>query len=237
LFAGSLGLAGWNEYRSVATEKTIEAARSNVHDILCSPVDPASQGLLVHAACDLSNFKVFKGFPGLSRLSDSEVTGIRLQQNAEVSLCPLSSMDPGSVTSIAVQVFEWHETVMSKTTKDPVCYAVMNQRRAMSHTEPPRITYEALPLSSTRAHVSDPTRHTSRRKNARRPSSPHHADWILTVGWQTDAHSGLIQLSPGLVGGDRPGLGSASCEWPDAQHERWSERIRPAGKGPGLGRA
>ena len=55
-----------------------------MHEISCSPIDPLNQGLLVHAACDLSNFKVFKGFPGLSRLPDSDLTGLRLQQSAEV---------------------------------------------------------------------------------------------------------------------------------------------------------
>ena len=84
LFAGSLALAGWNEYRSVATEKTIAAASDNVHEISCGVVLPSNEGLLVHAACDLSNFKSFRGFPGLSQLSDSEVTGIRLQQSAQV---------------------------------------------------------------------------------------------------------------------------------------------------------
>ncbi len=93
LFVGSLTLAGWNEYRTVATAKTLAAARDNLHEIACSPVDLGNQGLLVHAACDLSNFKTFKGFPGLSKLSDADLTGIRLQQSAEVTLADEGAFD------------------------------------------------------------------------------------------------------------------------------------------------
>ena len=84
---GSLMFSCWNESKNVAVAKTVSAARDNLHEIGCDRIEPNYDGLLVHAKCNLSNFKSFKqGFPGLVRFSDADLMGIRLEQNVEVTV-------------------------------------------------------------------------------------------------------------------------------------------------------
>ena len=114
----------------MAIAKIFAAAGDNVYEISCSPVDLGNQGLLVHAACDLSNYKNFKGFPGLSKLADADITGIRLEQFAEVTLPSISGRlhcrirpappaQPSSPSHNLPQVYEWYESG-STTVKTPV---------------------------------------------------------------------------------------------------------------------
>ena len=84
IFLGSLMFACWHETRTVTTAQILSTAKENLHGVRCEFVDPEYNGLLVHAACNLSNFKSFKGLPGLVRYSDADLTGFRLEQNVEV---------------------------------------------------------------------------------------------------------------------------------------------------------
>ncbi len=84
VFLTSLMFTSWNE-SNLAAKATISAsARDNLHGISCDAIDSRNEGLLVHAACNISNFKSFQGFPGLVRYAQSELMGIRLEQNVEV---------------------------------------------------------------------------------------------------------------------------------------------------------
>ncbi len=76
----------WNESIIVNTASTTASTRDHLHGISCDAIDFRNEGLLVHAACNLSNLKSFQGFPGLVRYTQAKLTGVRLEQNVEVSV-------------------------------------------------------------------------------------------------------------------------------------------------------
>ncbi len=84
IFLASLMFTSWNESTLVNKSTISSSARDNLHGISCDAIDSRNEGLLVHAACNISNFKSFQGFPGLVRYAQSELAGIRLEQNVEV---------------------------------------------------------------------------------------------------------------------------------------------------------
>lgn len=55
---GGLGLGGWNEYRHVATARTITLGRDFHKPVACEPRDPAMNGKLVHMSCPLTGQEV-----------------------------------------------------------------------------------------------------------------------------------------------------------------------------------
>ena len=86
IWAAALSVAGWNEYRNVATMKTLQAGRDNVKEARCKP-DNELNGKLVHLSCDLSGMQPLgptiigvRDIPGLDR------TGLLLQATVEVSM-------------------------------------------------------------------------------------------------------------------------------------------------------
>ena len=99
LFAVLLGVAGWNEYRNVATMKTISAGRDAFKQATCS-IDSKLEGQLVHASCTLSNMKhLGLNIDGVKHMHASQMTGLSLQTTTEV--------------------FAWLESVQEKKTKNP----------------------------------------------------------------------------------------------------------------------
>ena len=56
LFFGMLGLAGWNEYRNVATLRTLAEGRDSVQALTqCTDINEEFHGKLVHVTCALYN--------------------------------------------------------------------------------------------------------------------------------------------------------------------------------------
>ncbi|KAJ1484253.1 hypothetical protein T484DRAFT_1894662, partial [Baffinella frigidus] len=100
LVLGALGLAGWNEYRNVATLRTISEGRDVVvKDVLCSPIDVNNHGMLVHLACDVTGAVNLAGNGTLGLMGVSAI-GYKLEKYTEQNA--------------------WKETKSSKTTKDKV---------------------------------------------------------------------------------------------------------------------
>jgi hypothetical protein len=86
VFLASLMFTSWNESNRVSLATNSASARDNLHGISCNAIDLRNEGLLVHAACNISNFKSFQGLPGLVRYTKSDLMGIRLEQKVEVSV-------------------------------------------------------------------------------------------------------------------------------------------------------
>ncbi len=80
----SLMFTSWNESNIVSSATIISSAIDHLHGISCDAIDSRNEGHLVHAACNMSNFKSFQGFPGLVRYTQSQLIGVRLEQNVEV---------------------------------------------------------------------------------------------------------------------------------------------------------
>lgn len=98
LFFGSLATAGWNEYRHVANQKTIDEARDAFQEGQCSPILSELEGALVHVVCDLSNLDV---------LGDTEAVLQGLDESSRMGLSLVTNME----------LYSWVEHA-STTTKD-----------------------------------------------------------------------------------------------------------------------
>jgi len=100
LFCVLLGVAGWNEYRSVAMMKTISAGREALKQATCS-IDSKLEGQLVHASCTLSKMKhLGQNIDGVKHMHANQTTGLSLHTTTEV--------------------FAWLESVEEKKTKNKV---------------------------------------------------------------------------------------------------------------------
>jgi Transmembrane protein 43 len=85
LFFGSLGLAGWNEYRNVASMKSINEAKDIYKEASCSPIKSELDGELVHVTCPLSNFQVLgRNDPVLQGIPEMERAGLALDSYMEI---------------------------------------------------------------------------------------------------------------------------------------------------------
>mmetsp|Transcript_29842 Transcript_29842/g.75542 ORF Transcript_29842/g.75542 Transcript_29842/m.75542 type:complete len:521 (-) Transcript_29842:154-1716(-) len=94
LAGGGLALAGWNEYRSLATEQTLRAAEASYIAVPCSPIDDANIGKLVYASCPITGQKTFYN---------------------DVPFLESTAMSPAIRIVADVEFFLWHEF---KTTKE-----------------------------------------------------------------------------------------------------------------------
>mmetsp|Transcript_55789 Transcript_55789/g.136637 ORF Transcript_55789/g.136637 Transcript_55789/m.136637 type:complete len:495 (+) Transcript_55789:50-1534(+) len=98
LVFGGLGLAGWNEYRSVATEQTLNAASEALISVPCAPYLATNNGVLVHVSCNVTGAKTFSDAPFLG--TTQQKPSVRLVSD--------------------VQIYQWVETSRSESKKDSV---------------------------------------------------------------------------------------------------------------------
>ena len=79
-----LGVAGWNEYRNVATMQTLAAGRESFKQATCT-VDSSLDKQLVHVSCPLKNVShLGRDIDGLRFKSETEMTGLSLSSTVEV---------------------------------------------------------------------------------------------------------------------------------------------------------
>lgn len=80
LFVGGMCSAGWNEYRSVATQKMIDMGRDQVVSVHCGPVQPMNNGKLIHFECPITGEEKL----GVGMFGISPVEGLQLRSTVEV---------------------------------------------------------------------------------------------------------------------------------------------------------
>ena len=85
IWAAALSVSGWNEYRNVATVKTLQAGRAAVKEAQCSR-DNELDGELVHLSCSLSGVKPLGStIIGIKDIPSDDRVGLLLRATIEVS--------------------------------------------------------------------------------------------------------------------------------------------------------